>query len=168
MIVIALLMFIILFIVSIESDFNTPITEKHRDNIIASSFAQKEVMKHIDNNTGYDHNGIDIPVADVNNKMQGTLIVTKKVINEDGGNSKPSDFIITVHGNNPSPSSFLGNSSGTIVKLVMGMYSVTESGPSDYNSTSSMDCSGASMSSEVMKCNITSTYVNCTAGNHIA
>jgi hypothetical protein len=45
------------------------------------------------------------------------IVVTKKVVNEDGGNKKPSDFTITVHGTNPSPSSFPGNSSGTAVKL---------------------------------------------------
>jgi hypothetical protein len=96
------------------------------------------------------------------------LIVTKKVINEGGGgNSKlPSDFTIKIHGNNPSPSLFPGNSSGTIVKLDMGMYSVTESGPSDYNSTSSMDCSGAIMSVEAVKCDITNTYVKRSAGDN--
>jgi hypothetical protein len=76
------------------------------------------------------------------NPVQGTLIVTKKVVNEGGGNNKPSDFMITVHGNNPSPSSFPGSSSGTAVKLQMGMYSVTETRPSGYNSTLSGDCSG--------------------------
>ena len=38
------------------------------------------------------------------NPVQGILIVTEKVVNEGGGNKKPSDFTITVHGNNPSPS----------------------------------------------------------------
>ena len=38
-----------------------------------------------------------------NNQIHGTLIVTKDVINQSGGNNKnPSDFTITVHGNNPS------------------------------------------------------------------
>jgi hypothetical protein len=98
--------------------------------------------------------------------VQGILIVTTKVNNEDGGSSKPSDFIIKVHGNNPSISSFPGNSSGTIVKLDMGMYSVTESGPSNYNSSSSMDCSGAVMSVETIKCEITNTYIKPIAGNN--
>jgi hypothetical protein len=98
--------------------------------------------------------------------VQGTLIVTTKVNNEDGGSSKPSDFIIKVHGNNPSISSFPGNSSGTLVKLDMGMYSVTESGPSNYNSSSSMDCSGAVMSVETIKCEITNTYIKPIAGNN--
>ena len=40
------------------------------------------------------------------NSAQGILIVTEKVVNEGGGNKKPSDFTITVHANNPSPSTF--------------------------------------------------------------
>ena len=47
------------------------------------------------------------------NQVHGTLIVTNKVINEGGGNKKPSDFTINIHANDPVPSSFPGNSSGT-------------------------------------------------------
>ena len=92
------------------------------------------------------------------NPVQGILIVTEKVVNEGGGNKKPSDFTITVHGNNPSPSTFQGNSSGTVVKLQMGMYSVTETKLSGYNSTISGDCSGGIMSVETKNCTITNTY----------
>jgi hypothetical protein len=90
--------------------------------------------------------------------VQGTLVVTEKVVNEGVGNKKPSDFIITVHGNNPSPSSFPGSSSGTAVKLQMGMYSVTEAGPPGYNSTILGDCSGGMMSVETKNCTITNIY----------
>ena len=89
------------------------------------------------------------------NPVQGTLIVTEKVVKEGDGNKKPSDFTITVHGNNPSPSSFPGSSAGTAVKLQMGMYSVTEAGPPGYNSTLSGDCSGGMMSVETKNCTIT-------------
>jgi Prealbumin-like fold domain len=92
------------------------------------------------------------------NPVQGTLVVTEKVVNEDGGNKKPSDFTITVHGNNPSPSSFPGSPSGTAVKLQMGMYSVTQTVPSRYNSTLSGDCSGGMMSVETKNCTITNIY----------
>jgi hypothetical protein len=92
------------------------------------------------------------------NPVQGTLIVTEKVVNEGDGNKKPSDFTITVHGNNPSPSSFPGSSSGTSVKLQMGMYSVTEAGPPGYNLTLSGDCSGGMMSVETRSCTITNIY----------
>lgn len=92
------------------------------------------------------------------NPVQGTLIVAEKVVNEGGGNKKPSDFTITVHGNNPSPSSFPGSSAGTAVKLQMGMYSVIEAGPPGYNSTLSGDCSGGMMSVETKNCTITNMY----------
>src|ERR687886_472000 len=92
------------------------------------------------------------------NSVQGTLIVTEKVVNEGGGNKKPSDFTITVHGNNPSPSAFQGSSSGKAVKLQMGIYSVTQAGPSGYNSTLSGDCSGGMMSVETKNCTITNIY----------
>jgi hypothetical protein len=170
---IAFLTMIMFFITSIiDTDFSVSTTEKSRDGVLPSSYGQElelkkqeEAQEH--NNTESLQNETSSPVAGVNNKMQGTLIVTKKVINEGGGeNSKqPSDFTIKIHGNNPSPSLFPGNSSGTIVKLDMGMYSVTESGPSDYNSTSSMDCSGAIMSVEAVKCDITNTYVKPSAGD---
>jgi hypothetical protein len=93
-----------------------------------------------------------------NNQVQGIVIVTKKVINEGGGDKKPSDFTITIHGNDPSPNSFPGNSSGTPVELYMGMYSVTETGPAGYNTSWSDDCSGGMMSSETKKCTITNMY----------
>ena len=102
----------------------------------------------------------------IDNKVQGTLIVITEVNNEDGGSSKPSDFIIKIHGNNPSINSFPGNSLGTRVKLDMGMYSVTESGHSNYNSSYSMDCSGALMSVKTIKCEIINTYIKPIAGNN--
>ena len=168
---IAFLTMIMFFITSIiDTDFSLSATEKSRDGVLPSSYGQElelEKQEKEGNNTESLQNETSSPAAGVNNKVQGTLIVTKKVINEGGGNSKqPSDFTIKIHGNNPSPSSFPGNSSGTIVKLDMGMYSVTESGPSDYNSTSSMDCSGAIMSVEAVKCDITNTYVKRSAGHN--
>jgi hypothetical protein len=169
---IAFLTMIMFFSTSIiDTDFSLSTTEKSRDDALPLSYGQELELKNQEekegNNTKSLQNETSSPAAGVNNKVQGTLIVTKKVINEGGGNSKqPSDFTIKIHGNNPSPSLFPGNSSGTIVKLDMGMYSVTESGPSDYNSTSSMDCSGAIMSVEAVKCDITNTYVKRNAGDN--
>jgi hypothetical protein len=151
---------VIMFLITsiFEADFSLSTSEKFRADVLPLSYGEQEIKKQTDINTESIQNKAS-SLAGVSNKVQGTLIITKKVINEDGGNSKPSDFTIKVHGNNPMPSSFPGNSSGTMVKLDMGMYSVTESGPSGYNSTSSMDCSGAVMSVEIMKCDITNTYV---------
>ncbi len=166
-----MIMFFIIFI--IDTDFSLLSTpEKSRDDVLPLSYGQELELKtqgeEQHNNTESLQNQTLSPAAGVNNKMQGTLIVTKKVINEGDGNSKqPSDFTIEIHGNNPSPSLFPGNSSGTSVKLDMGMYSVTESGPSGYNSTSSMECSGAIMSVvETVKCDITNTYVKRSADDN--
>jgi prealbumin domain-containing protein len=91
-------------------------------------------------------------------QVQGTLIVSNNVINEGVGDKKPSDFVITVHGNDASPSSFQGNSSGTPVTLHMGMYSVTETRAPGYNLTLSGDCSGGVMTVETKRCIITNIY----------
>jgi hypothetical protein len=117
-----------------------------------------------------DENKMSLASPSSINQIHGTLIVTQKVINEGGGNKKPSDFMINVHGNDPSPSSFPGNSSGTSVKLHMGMYSITETGPAGYNTSWSDDCSGGMMSSETRKCIITNMFSktilsNATNGN---
>jgi YVTN family beta-propeller protein len=98
--------------------------------------------------------------GDSNNASQpGTLLITKQVINDGGGEAEPSDFTITVDGNNPNPSSFDGSSSGTSVQLFEGRYKVTESGPnSNYTSKLSKECSGNMREGESKKCTITNTY----------
>lgn len=141
-------------------------TDRTRDNVIVLLYGEEKTSEVRDiDNTPFSQKD-KLSLISTNDKVEGSLIVTKKVINEGGGISQPSDFTISVHGNNPSPTSFPGNSSGTIVKLDMGMYSVTESGPSDYNSTSSMDCSGAVMSIETLKCNLTNTYIKSVVGDN--
>ena len=83
----------------------------------------------------------------IDEPQPGTIMVTKRVINEGGGSARPSDFTITVAGNNPTPSSFDGSSSGTTVTLEPGRYSVTENSLPDYTSSSSdrhqHDCIGS-------------------------
>ena len=137
--------------------FSSSIYAKFKDNLLflfdverAVGEKQNDIIKISAENTT-----TSLPP---NNQVQGIVIVTKKVINEGGGDKKPSDFTINIHGNDPSPSSFPGNSSGTTVKLYMGMYSVTETGPAGYNSSWSDDCSGGMMSSESKKCTITNMY----------
>lgn len=87
-------------------------------------------------------------------KDQGTLIVTVKIVNK-LAKLVPSDVRLTIHGNDPMPSSFRGNISGTPVRLHMGMYSVTAVGPSGYAPAYSGDCSGGMMSVHTKKCIIT-------------
>ena len=81
-----------------------------------------------------------------------------RVNNEDIGNKKPFDFAINIHANDPSFDSFFGNSSGTEIKLSMGMYSVSESPVPPYKPLFSSDCFGGIMSVETKHCVITNTY----------
>lgn len=92
--------------------------------------------------------------------VPGTILVVNKVLNNGSGSNEPSDFTIKVHGNNPSPSSFTGNATGTIVKVDMGMYSVLEAEISDYSTSYSEECSGAVMSTITKTCTITNVYQN--------
>ena len=145
----------------ILTTFNLCTSMTYTDNILRLSYSQQEqeIVREEKAFSNESAQANATAAATNRNIVQGTLVVTTKVNNEGGGSSQPSDFTIKVHGNNPSNSSFPGNSSGTIIKLDMGMYSVTASGPPFYNSTSSMDCSGAVMSSETIKCEISNTYV---------
>ncbi|MDQ6724449.1 MAG: hypothetical protein M3Z01_09340 [Thermoproteota archaeon] len=95
-----------------------------------------------------------------NNKVKGLLKVIVSVDNKDIGNKTPSDFTIHIYANDPSTISFLGNSSGTDVKLGMGMYSVSESLPRGYNLSYSSDCFGGIMLATIKKCIISNTYTN--------
>ncbi|MFB5600802.1 MAG: hypothetical protein ACE5SW_11330, partial [Nitrososphaeraceae archaeon] len=90
--------------------------------------------------------------------LPSELTVVTQVNNEGGGKNNPSDFTIQVDGNNPNPSSFPGDSDGTIVKLDQGKYSVSESGPSDYTVSKSSSCSGTINPGQTKTCTITNTY----------
>jgi len=86
------------------------------------------------------------------------LSVVKKVTSNDGssGTKKPSDFTITITGNDPSPSSFSGSSSGTSVTLRPGSYKVTETErPSGYTTRYSSGCSGTLDAGQTEDCTIT-------------
>src|SRR5215813_7074088 len=92
------------------------------------------------------------------NSGTGTLNVRKTISNQGGGNNRPSDFTINVDGNNPSPRSFPGSSSGTTVELSRGRYSVSETGPSGYTSNPSSGCSGSINPGQERTCTITNVY----------
>ncbi|MFL6362307.1 MAG: beta-propeller fold lactonase family protein [Nitrososphaeraceae archaeon] len=84
------------------------------------------------------------------------LDVITNVINNNQGTKKPSDFTITVTGNDPSPSSFSGSSSGTSVTLRPGNYKVTETErPSGYTTRYSSGCSGTLDAGQTEDCTIT-------------
>ena len=90
--------------------------------------------------------------------LPSELTVVTQVNNEGGGKKNPSDFTIQVDGNNPNPSSFSGDSAGTIVKLDQGKYTISESGPSDYTVSKSGSCSGTINPGQTKTCTITNTY----------
>jgi hypothetical protein len=142
--------------------FSSSIYAKSEDDLLSISYAKREAGEK---QSDIIRISTENKTSSLPSNNQGIVIVTKKIINEGGGDKKPSDFTITIHGNDPSPSSFPGNSSGTPVKLYMGMYSVTETGPSGYNSSLSGDCSGGVMSVETKKCTITNIYSKPTVSN---
>ena len=90
--------------------------------------------------------------------LTGTLKVVNKVVNDGGGSKGPSDFTITVNGNDPQPTSFPGSSAGVNVNLKKGSYSVTEVGPSDYNVDYSSACLGKMNPGNEITCTITNVY----------
>lgn len=77
--------------------------------------------------------------------LPGTLVVVHRVNNNHLGTAQPSDWGITVTGDNPMPSSFRGAAApGTSVTLNPGAYTVRETRESDrtygYTTDRSRDC----------------------------
>jgi hypothetical protein len=92
-------------------------------------------------------------------KDKGLLIVKVTTLNGKMGMNTSSDFIVNIHANNPTPASFNGGPE-TLVKLSMGMYSVTISPLPNYNSSFSGDCTGGIMKIETKICTIVNTHIN--------
>src|SRR5439155_1498902 len=90
-----------------------------------------------------------------NNDIAPLLVVTKHVINDNGGTAVASDFTMSVTATNPSPASFPGNESGTNVTLSAGAYSVSETGPSGYAESDGADCSGTIAVGQTKYCTVT-------------
>jgi Prealbumin-like fold domain len=92
--------------------------------------------------------------------VETDLIVTKHVINNNGGVKQASDFIIHIIGNNAFPLLFGGSEQSTIVAMSPGSYGVTETvGNGGYTSNFSPDCSGIINRGEVKRCVITNSDV---------
>jgi lipopolysaccharide export LptBFGC system permease protein LptF len=114
--------------------------------------------KNKNQNIAYGENNPNSKSLTINNNVKGTLIVKIMINNKDGGNKSSQDFKVNIHANDPIPSSFDGNSSGTTVKLGMGMYSITEFSSPEYTSHYSSDCFGGIMSTDNKECIIINTY----------
>ncbi|MDR4491227.1 MAG: hypothetical protein R2685_10055 [Candidatus Nitrosocosmicus sp.] len=92
---------------------------------------------------------------------EGILIVKVITDNGESGTNQSSDFVVNIHANNPIPATFKGSDSGTLVKLSMGMYSVTTSSIPNYNTSLSSDCAGGIMKvEETAHCDIVNTYIH--------
>jgi len=87
------------------------------------------------------------------------LIVTKHVINDNGGTASSSDFTMYVNGNSPIPYSFQGSENGTNVTIYEGYYNIWEYSRSDYSQSNSNDCSGYISGGETKTCTITNDDV---------
>ncbi|NJD53875.1 MAG: hypothetical protein FIB07_13525 [Candidatus Methanoperedens sp.] len=83
------------------------------------------------------------------------LIVTKNVINDNGGKMTAADFTMFVYGNNPSPGAFQGSETGTDVNIYSGWYNVDESYNPEYSRSFSGDCSGYINPGETRTCTVT-------------
>ena len=97
----------------------------------------------------------DAKTCTVTNSKLPQLIVIKQVV---GGVKSPSDFQISVSGNNASPASFPGDSQGTIVTLQPGGYDVSENEDPHYVASYSTDCTDGTIAyGDTKTCTITNT-----------
>jgi Prealbumin-like fold domain len=84
------------------------------------------------------------------------LIVTKHVVNDNGGSAVASDFTMTIGGVvADGGNSFPGSESGTDKVVTTGSYSVSETGPAGYNSSFSSGCNGAIAAGQTVNCTVT-------------
>ncbi len=88
----------------------------------------------------------------------GLLNVYVQVLNQNGLSYSPGNFNVSVAGNNPSISSFLGSLSGTLVSLSPGAYVVTVPVTNGYNADYSVGCNSTIAAGQSQTCVITMTY----------
>ena len=86
----------------------------------------------------------------------GTLVVTKHVINDNGGNKTAGDFQVHVTtSGSPLSTSFPGSENGTKVTVSSGAYNVSEDNVFGYASNMSSGCFGTIANGENRTCIIT-------------
>jgi uncharacterized repeat protein (TIGR01451 family) len=89
-----------------------------------------------------------------NDDQVATLIVTKHMVNDNGGNNTASDFTVFVDGTNVSDPEFPGSEQGTAVTLDAGSYVVSEDEPGGYAASYLGDCQGSIGVGETKYCTI--------------
>ena len=134
--------------------FGSELDSKLRNNTSAGTDFSKTNQIDLENKRSTDTSSSVL----VTGENKGVLIVKVTTLNEEQRRNLSSDFTVNIHANDPVPAVFKGNSSGTEVKLSMGMYSVTISPIPNYNSSFSGDCTGGIMKVETKDCNIVMTY----------
>jgi uncharacterized repeat protein (TIGR01451 family) len=90
-----------------------------------------------------------------NDDQLAHLIVTKHVVNDNGGTKTAADFNLSVTGSSPDPASFAGNEQGVGVSLNGGSYSVSEGAHAGYSVSLSADCDGTITVGETKTCTVT-------------
>lgn len=109
-------------------------------------------------------NNIGLQTSSADQRTGSVLKVTKIVLcPEHAICPTPSDFTLSVSGNNPSPSSFPGSDQGTFIRLDPGAYSVSERSPFNppgftLQTSFSPGCSGSISSGESLTCTIVNQY----------
>ncbi len=103
--------------------------------------------------------GDNVTCTIVNDDVAPKLTVIKHVVNDDGGTATAGSFTLSVTGGTPSPASFAGSESGTVVTLKAGSYSVSEAAKTGYASSLSADCSGSIAVGETKTCTVTNNDV---------
>ncbi|MFB5599068.1 MAG: discoidin domain-containing protein [Nitrososphaeraceae archaeon] len=97
--------------------------------------------------------GKQIPTQSVSSISQ--IVISTKVINNDGGDKQPKDFNIAVTGIQPNPNSFIGNPDGQVVSLKPGNYTINASQLMGYKAIYSAGCSGIVGAGDSKDCVIT-------------
>ncbi|MDR4511340.1 MAG: hypothetical protein MRJ93_06485 [Nitrososphaeraceae archaeon] len=113
----------------------------------------------------------EIPKPSDTSKV-GFLILSTKIINNNGGNKQASDFIININGTPAFPPSFKAAPSNLIqiVSLTEGPYSVSVNDVPGYNANFELECSGQIDAKQIKSCLINiddiSSTTSCPAGEH--
>jgi hypothetical protein len=91
----------------------------------------------------------------------GLLNVYVQVLNQSGYSYSSAQFMVSVAGNNPSPStSFVGSQSGTLVSLSPGAYAVTVQNTNGFVPTYSVGCNSTIYAGQSQTCVITMSANN--------
>ena len=127
------------------------------------------LCQNLDAEVQGNENAINIighQTSSINGQPTGAVLKVTKIVlcPEDFVCPTPSDFTLSVSGNNPLPSSFPGSAQGTFVRLDSGMYSVSERSPSNphpgltLRSSFSPECNGAINPGDSVSCTIVNQY----------